>query len=75
MRRPKNRLPYKQFLLTFTARDRLVLCDLMEVGRLRSVADVIRLALQNLARHYDMDDGQCFELRRRPDPTPHRRVR
>lgn len=62
-----RRAPYPQFHVHFRTRDRIVLEDLVRLTGLASEADVIRLALQRLADHYELD-GKAFAFRGRRDP-------
>lgn len=51
--------------VTFTARERFALDELVAQSGLRSHEEVIRLGLQHVARHYDIDrDLRLFEFRR-----------
>lgn len=60
---------WSQQSLHLTVREKLALDDLSVLCGLSSRADVVRLALQRLADHYDMDRStRIFAFRKRRDP-------
>lgn len=64
-----RRRHWSQQSLHLTLREKLALDDLALRAGLASRADVVRLALQRLVDHYDMDRStRVFAFRKRRDP-------
>lgn len=64
-----DRRYWSQQSVAFSTREKLALDDLIVLTGYASRADVIRLALQRLADHYDYDrNTRVFAIRKRRDP-------